>query len=268
MPASVLLALLTVTCLVALTPALVRRYDKDERLLADRLNQPARVLDREDDPRTPLETPAPTTTIEHDTDTYPKTDTRSWWSRHGKRAGRSVRLSEPRTSDAEGQEMNDWETNETRRRLWWQGRHRRVLYILLALNSLQATGVAVIGPGFWAGLVTSFVLLAAFVVFLRQRAIRIQHQHRRTVRRSRVAPATTEVADEDLDDVYVPEQNATYEDVEMEPPEDEPDLEVEERGSYLFGDGTMADTPRSEVRRDSGNGIRGRSYETPARLDR
>ncbi|GAB3992415.1 hypothetical protein GCM10029992_01300 [Glycomyces albus] len=64
MPASVLLALLAATSLLALTPALVRRYDPDERMIADRAASNARVLAREaHDPGRPAPTPCPVSPI-------------------------------------------------------------------------------------------------------------------------------------------------------------------------------------------------------------
>lgn len=47
MPTSVLLAILAGAGLLALAPALVRRYDADERIAADRENSRARVLERD-----------------------------------------------------------------------------------------------------------------------------------------------------------------------------------------------------------------------------
>ncbi|HEY7174090.1 MAG TPA: hypothetical protein VH442_04155, partial [Micromonosporaceae bacterium] len=47
MPTSVLLAVLAAAALLALAPALVRRYDATERLVAERALSTARVLDRQ-----------------------------------------------------------------------------------------------------------------------------------------------------------------------------------------------------------------------------
>ena len=46
-PTSVLLAVLAAAALLALAPALVRRYDATERLAAERAQSTARVLDRQ-----------------------------------------------------------------------------------------------------------------------------------------------------------------------------------------------------------------------------
>ena len=46
MPTSVLLAVLAAAGLLALAPALVRRYDATERLVAERAQSTARVLQR------------------------------------------------------------------------------------------------------------------------------------------------------------------------------------------------------------------------------
>jgi hypothetical protein len=69
-PTSVLLAVLTAAGLLALAPALVRRYDATERLVAERAQSTARVLDRTRRRRTvpisgrPLYASAPPTTTD------------------------------------------------------------------------------------------------------------------------------------------------------------------------------------------------------------
>ncbi|MFC4333750.1 hypothetical protein [Salininema proteolyticum] len=292
MPASVLLALLAITALVALTPALVRRHDKEERLLRERLDHPVRVLDRESPLETRLSTmpehplSAPVTAPPQglgdaeDSDGEPVAPRSRLWSRRGRRAAESVRLKKLRSSDDEGSEMTDWEIADARR-LWWQGRHRRILYILLGLTVLQLAGVVLLGPGFWSGLALSAVCLVAYLRFLRMRALRLGRERRVADRRAaREVPVDELLEEEDGGDgVYVPEQSR----FEVEEP-DEADFDdesagdvPEERESYLFGDGSIAFQeevgsddvePLEDDRRDSGGGIRGRSYDAPARLDR
>jgi hypothetical protein len=56
-------------------------------------------------------------------------------------------------------------------RRWWQRRHRRVFITLVVLCVLEAAGVAVVGPGFLAGLTVSGLLLGWYVAALRHRVV-------------------------------------------------------------------------------------------------
>lgn len=270
MPASVLLALLAATALLALTPALVRRYDPDERMIADRASSDARVLDREGH--------RPTRPASHDTvdlglenphesdnsldellegqDLPPQSNSRGW-ERRGTRHGDSVRLETDESYTGEDPEMHEQARLRQMRAEWWRRRHRRILYVLIALTVLELAGVAIAGPGFWIGAGISALVLGGYVYFLRERA------KRQRPRRKPKAMITAEPEHEEVGPpTYVPEQ-PDGDDLDEDP----------DRESFLFENGTLGDEPspppRPEPRRPDGPaGVRGRSYEAPAKLER
>ncbi|THV43138.1 hypothetical protein [Glycomyces buryatensis] len=277
MPASVLLALLAATCLLALTPALVRRYDPDERMIADRKNSDARVLTREahrPDRPIPHQAPgegAPEAGIDdllHPDTTEPQGSPgprgpRAWERRGGRRGG-SVRLETDESVTGEDPEMHETDRLRQMRAQWWRRRHRRILYVLIALTLVELIGVIIAGPGFWIGAGASVAVLGAYVYFLRERAKRLAREQRRPKAMITAEPEHEEVGPP----TYVPEQPGS----EGEP---EPDST---RESYLFGGQTSGDEdepppppPRPDARRSEGSGsggVRGRSYESPAKLER
>ena len=271
MPASVLLALLAATALLALTPALVRRYDPDERMIADRSSSDARVLDREGHrPSRPTshETVALHTDNTDESDisiddlmdgqgVRAQTNSRGW-ERRGTRRGDSVRLETDQSYTGEDPEMHEQTRLRHMRAEWWRRRHRRILYVLIALTVLELVGVVVAGPGFWIGAGLSTLALGGYVYFLRDRA------KRRRWRKPK-AMITAEPEHEEVGPpTYVPEQ----------PDGDDADAdEAQNRESYLFEDGSLdekpAPPPRPDPRRQEGPaGVRGRSYEAPAKLER
>ncbi|MBO3735762.1 hypothetical protein [Glycomyces niveus] len=273
MPASVLLALLAATALLALTPALVRRYDPDERMIADRASSDARVLDREGH--------RPSRPASHDTaelglgegsdqdgsldalldgqDVPPQANS-GGWERRGTRRGDSVRLRTDESYPGEDPEMHEQARLRQMRAEWWRRRHRRILYVLIALTVLELAGVAIAGPGFWIGAGLSAAALAGYVYFLRDRAKRL----RRPRRKPKAMIAAEPEHDEAGPPMYVPEQ----------PDGDDDDDEPEPRESFLFENGTLGEDappppPRPDPRRPDGPaGVRGRSYEAPAKLER
>ncbi|SDE36959.1 hypothetical protein [Glycomyces harbinensis] len=269
MPASVLLALLAATALLALTPALVRRYDPDERMIADRASSDARVLDREghspsrptshqtvklDDPDNSLDE------LMEAQDLPPQGKSRGW-ERRGTRRGDSVRLETFQSLTGEDPEMHEQARLRQMRAEWWRRRHRRILYVLIALTVLELIGVVIAGPGFWIGAGIAVLALGGYVYFLRERA----KQARRPARRPK-AMITAEPEHEEVGPpTYVPEQ----------PDGDDFTEDDEPRESYLFDNGTLRDEepppppPRPDPRRPDGPaGVRGRSYEAPAKLER
>jgi hypothetical protein len=143
---------------------------------------------------------------------------------------------------------------------WWRRRHRRILYVLIALTVLELAGVAIAGPGFWIGAGLSAAALAGYVYFLRDRAKRL----RRPRRKPKAMIAAEPEHDEAGPPMYVPEQ----------PDGDDDDDEPEPRESFLFENGTLGEDappppPRPDPRRPDGPaGVRGRSYEAPAKLER
>ncbi|WP_155830182.1 divisome protein SepX/GlpR [Glycomyces tenuis] len=259
MPASVLLALLVATSLLALTPALVRRYDPDERMIADRAASDARVLTREarkpgphrgegadDQGEAPPEEPSASPT----------------WERRGRGRGESVRLEADQSVTGEDPEMRETARLRAMRAEWWRRRHRRILYVLIALTLLELLGVVLAGPGFWIGAGLALALLGAYVYFLRARAKRLPRG--KAARAARAMLTAEPEHAEEGPPTYVPEQPGGEEGYE----EDE-----ERRESFLFENGTLGEDedpppPRPEARRpDSTGGIRGRSYESPAKLE-
>ena len=269
MPASVLLALLAATALLALTPALVRRYDPDERMIADRASSDARVLDREGH-RSSLPSSHDSVDLGEQDNALdesmasqalpPQGDSRGW-ERRGTRRGDSVRLETDESYTDEDPEMHEQARLRQMRAEWWRRRHRRILYVLIALTVLELAGVVIAGPGFWIGAGLSTLALGGYVYFLRERA--------KSQRRPKRGPKAMITAEPEHDEAgpptYVPEQ--------PDGDDDDEDSGEEPRESYLFDNGTLHDEPspppRPDPRRQEGPaGVRGRSYEAPAKLER
>jgi hypothetical protein len=157
-PTSVLLAVLAAAGLLALAPALVRRYDAAERLAAERALSTARVLSRDRRRRTvpgrrPLNPPRPTTV----TVPPPSSDQRPLRLVTGRRPARRSVI--PRHTPA-------------------VIRRRRVLAALLLLNVTELIGVCTVGPGFWIGSAVTGTLLAVYLAHLRNRALADRRRRR------------------------------------------------------------------------------------------
>lgn len=192
MPTSVLLAVLVAAGLLALAPALVRRYDATERLDAERASSTARVLDRRRRRRTvpgsvPVNfSPAPTESTAGERPTAPpapggrerRSSVRMPWRKVRGRKGSGGGTpdapdrrdpAEPRSAaDSRGRRVT---RNAAADRRWWQRRHRRVFAILVVLCLLEAAGVAAVGPGFLVGFTVSGLLLGWYVTALRRRVV-------------------------------------------------------------------------------------------------
>ena len=154
MPTSVLLAVLAAAGLLALAPALVRRYDATERLVAERALSTARVLHRQP--------PSP-----HRARTAPVNPPRSLAGRRSTAAARRLRrpLAPARPPPARRRRRRRPRRAAPRRR---RARHtpaiyrrRRVLAALLLLNVIELVGVVSVGPGFWIGFAVTGTLLVA-----------------------------------------------------------------------------------------------------------
>jgi len=150
-PTSVLLAVLAAAGLLALAPALVRRYDATERLAAERALSTARVLSRDRRRRTvpgrrPLNPPRQVVV----TVPPPSSERRPLRLVTARRPPR--RVAPPRHTPA-------------------VVRRRRVFAALLLLNVIELIGVLAVGPGFWIGFAVTGALLATYLVHLRNRAI-------------------------------------------------------------------------------------------------
>ncbi|MEU4427018.1 hypothetical protein AB0F81_40880 [Actinoplanes sp. NPDC024001] len=160
-PTSVLLAVLAAAGLLALAPALVRRYDATERLAAERASSTARVLQRRRRLRTvpgrrPIN-PARQVTVTLPAPTGdPAPPQRRLRLVTGKRP---VRVPRRRGTPA-------------------VVRRRRVFAALVLLNAIELVGVLAVGPGFWISFAVTATLLGAYLVHLRNRAIADRRRRR------------------------------------------------------------------------------------------
>jgi hypothetical protein len=162
-PTSVLLAVLTAAGLLALAPALVRRYDATERLAAERASSTARVLSRRRRLRTvpgrrPVNPPRRVivTVIPLAGDPAPPAK-RPLRLVTGRRPARRIPV---------------------RRHTPAVVRRRRVFSALLLLNVIELVGVLAVGPGFWIGFAVTATLLGAYLVHLRNRALADRRRRR------------------------------------------------------------------------------------------
>ncbi|PZF86780.1 hypothetical protein C1I99_28705 [Micromonospora deserti] len=181
MPTSVLLAVLAAAGLLALAPALVRRYDATERLVAERAQSTARVLQRRRRRRTvpgrrPVRPPRNlVVTLSEDPATGGLSTPVSAPPATARRSGR-LRAVPPAPNRAR--------RRPPRRRQHTPAiyRRRRVLAALLLLNGVELIGVLVVGPGFWIGVSVTGTLLVAYVVHLRARALEARRRRRARAR--------------------------------------------------------------------------------------
>ncbi|SNY05620.1 divisome protein SepX/GlpR [Paractinoplanes atraurantiacus] len=167
MPTSVLLAVLTAAGLLALAPALVRRYDATERLAAERASSTARVLLRHRRRRTvPGRRPINpgrlvSVTVSPASSPVSPAKPRLRLVKPGRRPARRV---------------------PTRRHTSAVVRRRRVFAALLLLNLIELIGVLAVGPGFWIGFAVTFTLLVIDLIHLRNRAIADRRRRREEAR--------------------------------------------------------------------------------------
>ena len=155
MPTSVLLAVLAAAGLLALAPALVRRYDATERLAAERAQSTARVLSRRRRLRTvpgrrPVNLPRRVTVTVPAPSGDPAPPKRSLRLVTSRRAPRRVPV---------------------RRHTPAVVRRRRVFAALLLLNVIELVGVLAVGPGFWIGFAVTGSLLGVYLIHLRNKAL-------------------------------------------------------------------------------------------------
>lgn len=183
-----LLAVLAAAGLLALAPALVRRYDATERLVAERALSTARVLSRVRRRRT-----VPGTIPVNPPRTYiPSTVTPfipvsavpivsavpvSTPARTGPRASsRRPSLSVvPRSAVPYTLRGATGGRTHPRPAVY---RRRRVLAALVFFNVVELVGVFFVGPGFWIGFGASGTLLCLYVGHLRGRALTEQRRRR------------------------------------------------------------------------------------------
>ncbi|MEV6689969.1 hypothetical protein AB0M35_00635 [Micromonospora sp. NPDC051196] len=205
-PTSVLLAVLAAAGLLALAPALVRRYDAAERLVAERAQSTARVLQRRRRRRTvpgrrPVNAPrALVVTLSEDAASgglaapvsgppAPRRRSGESGGSLSRRSGESAGSMSRRSGESAGSLSRrsgrpsrlrsvPSAAGRTRRRPDRRRPHtpaiyrrRRVLAALLLLNGVELVGVAVVGPGFWISFAVTATLLLVYVVHLRARAL-------------------------------------------------------------------------------------------------
>lgn len=204
MPTSVLLAVLAAAGLLALAPALVRRYDATERLVAERTLSTARVIERRRRQRTvpgrrPVNPPrsvssgatsSPSVTALVGFDSGPRVAARpvsgaGFGSRPVSGAGvgtRPVPSAGYRSRPVSGAGFGSG--RDRRQMSPAVYRRRRVLAALVLLNVSELCGVGLLGPGFWISSAPSLALLGAYLVHLRNRALRDQRRRREAVRRA------------------------------------------------------------------------------------
>lgn len=193
MPTSVLLAVLAAAGLLALAPALVRRYDAAERLVAERAQSTARVLERRRRRRTvPGRRPvnAPRTlvvTLSEDASSGalaapvsgPPAARRSGGEPGGgRRSGRPSRLRAVPSVSGRSRRRPDRRRQHTPAVY----RRRRVLAALVLLNAVELVGVLVVGPGFWISFAVTGTLLIVYVAHLRARAVAERRRRRARAR--------------------------------------------------------------------------------------
>ncbi|SBT54427.1 divisome protein SepX/GlpR [Micromonospora narathiwatensis] len=180
MPTSVLLAVLAAAGLLALAPALVRRYDATERLVAERAQSTARVLQRHRRRRTvpgrrPVRPPRSlVVTLSENADTKGLVAPVS----APPAARRSGRLRSVPPTPARSRRRHP----PKRRHTPAIYRRRRVLAALLLLNFVELIGVVLVGPGFWISVSVTGTLLVAYVVHLRKLALADRRRRRAEAR--------------------------------------------------------------------------------------
>jgi hypothetical protein len=166
-PTSVLLAVLTAAGLLALAPALVRRYDATERLVAERASSTARVLDRRRRRRSvPGRLPV---NVSRARSVTLRASVPTEMPRAGGSSGRS-RGSGP-VPPARRRRRPATARRPVRRHSPAVYRRRRVFAALVLLNVIEVVGILSVGPGFWISFMVTATLLGAYVVHLRNRTI-------------------------------------------------------------------------------------------------
>jgi uncharacterized membrane protein YciS (DUF1049 family) len=197
-PTSVLLAVLAAAGLLALAPALVRRYDATERLVAERAMSTARVLTRAgwqhprrrrtvpgrrpvNPPRVLARQVTGAAAFAAGVAVFTASSALSIVAEasgavSGVRSERPVpvespaRFARPVPADIR---------RAARSRTMY--RRRRALVLLALLTALETILAVLVAPGFWVGVSMTGFLLVAFVVHLRNRAL-TEQRHRRAER--------------------------------------------------------------------------------------
>ena len=187
MPTSVLLAVLAAAGLLALAPALVRRYDATERLVAERALSTARVIDRHRRHRTvpgrrPLNPPRSVSGVPAGApvSAVPVSPAPVSAVPVSVAPVSAVPVSvAPRSAvPARRRRPHGWTMAPA------VNRRRRVLAALVLLNVIELVGVGLVGPGFWIGSAPSLLMLLYYLVHLRHRAVVERRQRLAAARRA------------------------------------------------------------------------------------
>jgi hypothetical protein len=204
-PTSVLLAVLTAAGLLALAPALTRRHDPPApappipstgRLLSRRRRRrtvpgrhpvrPPRHLRAVADGAAAMATAASAPTV-----TAPTVTAGSAAPEASAAAGRSAARSARRPDRRSGRRGAAARRRTPARRVRWRRspptalhRRRRVFVALVLLNLVELAGVVLVGPGFWIGFSVAFVVLLAYLVYLRRTAVAAARRRRLERRRA------------------------------------------------------------------------------------
>jgi hypothetical protein len=157
-PTSVLLAVLAAAGLLALAPALVRRYDATERLVAERALSTARVLVCAGQ--------------------QPHRRRRTVPGRRPVNPPRAVVSSVPAVVSSPPSPARARRSPQSRAVY----RRRRVFAALLVLNLVELVGILSVGPGFWVSATVSGALLLAYLVHMRNCAIAERRRRRAEAR--------------------------------------------------------------------------------------
>jgi len=171
----VLLAVLAAAGLLALAPALVRRYDATERLVAERALSTARVLARAGSQRHRRRRTIP--------GRRPINPPRLLVARVSSGVPVLRPVSAPPASPLVMAEARRSSARQRRHRVTRAVyRRRRVLLALVLLNVAELCGVALVSPGFWVGVAVTGALLLAYLVHLRNRALSERRRRRAEAR--------------------------------------------------------------------------------------
>lgn len=177
MPTSVLLAVLAAAGLLALAPALVRRYDATERLVAERALSTARVL-----ARVGTQTHRRRRTVPGRRPVNPPRFIVARMTA-GEPVSSPASSVSPVSPDDQEQAVEAPRPSPKRapkvlRHPRAVYRRRRVFAALVLLNLVELVGVIFVSPGFWISTAVTGTLLVAYVAHLRQRAITEQRRRR------------------------------------------------------------------------------------------
>jgi hypothetical protein len=201
-PTSVLLAVLAAAGLLAFAPALVRRYDATERLVAERALSTARVL-----ARAGVQTHRRRRTVPGKRPVNPpryvvarvtagvsvagaaavvagSAAAGAVASTAGAMASTAGAVASTAGAAASGAGGRTGARRSLRRLRHPRAvyRRRRVFAALTLLNAVELVGVVCVGPGFWISAGFTGVLLVAYVVHLRNRAMLEQRRRRAEAR--------------------------------------------------------------------------------------